>query len=176
MDAMAIASGSSKVTFRKPGALSDRRPVSMAEQRRFKVAVSFPGEIRETVEKTVRQLQARLGKEAIFYDKDHEAELACPDLDLRLLETYRDNTDLIVAFLAPDYTKKQWCGLEWRSIRELLKTGRDADIMFLRMKDAPLPPGMLSIDGYADISDSTESQVANLILKRLKRPPGKNRF
>jgi hypothetical protein len=134
------------------------------------VAVSFPGEAREIVEKTVRQLQGRLGEKAVFYDNDHKAELAVPNLDLRLLEIYRDNTELIVVFIAADYSKKQWCGLEWRWVRELLKTGRGVDIMLLRMKDAPTPPGMLSIDGYADISDLTEFQVADLVIERLKRP------
>lgn len=169
MDALAIASGSSRVTFRKPEPVSYKQHVSTRPaRRRFKIAVSFPGEVRDVVEKVVRLLQGQLGKESVFYDSDHKAELAGPDLDLKLLGIYRDDAELLVVFIAPGYLEKQWCGLEWRSIRELVKTGRRADIMFLRLKDAVLPPGMLSIDGYADISDMNSSEITDLIVQRLK--------
>jgi hypothetical protein len=172
LDALTLASGSSSVTFRKPEVgLTHQSFLPTSSTRRFSVAVSFPGEIRPFVEIVVRNLQRRLGNAAVFYDNDHKAELAGPDLDLKLLRIYRDDSQLIVVFLAPGYSEKEWCGLEWRYIRELLKTGRGADLMFLRMKNAGLPAGMLSIDGYVDVATSTESEVANLIVERLRKPP-----
>ena len=46
---------------------------------------------------------------------------------------------------------KDWCGLEWRVVREVIKH-READrIMLLRLDDAPIS-GLLLIDGYLDIA------------------------
>ena len=49
--------------------------------RRFKVALSFPGERREFVEKVAEKLASALGRESVFYDKYYEAELARGNID-----------------------------------------------------------------------------------------------
>jgi hypothetical protein len=45
------------------------------------------------------------------------------------------------------------------------KSRGDEDVMFLRFDDEPLE-GMLSIDGYLDISSKSERDVADSIIKR----------
>jgi hypothetical protein len=50
-------------------------------RRRFRVAFSFPGEIRDLVQKVAGKVAAKIGTERVFYDKYYEAELAKPDLD-----------------------------------------------------------------------------------------------
>ncbi len=50
--------------------------------RRFRVALSFPGEKRAFVSQVAERLSQRLGRESVFYDAYYEAELARPDLEL----------------------------------------------------------------------------------------------
>jgi TIR domain len=131
--------------------------------RRFQVALSFPGEKRTFVESVAQELRAR-GID-VFYDKYFEAELAVLDLDLRLQSIYHDHTDLIVIFVCAEYEKKDWCGLEFRAIRDLIKK-RQADVLLMRFDDAHLP-GVLSIDGYVDLRGRTPEQAVEVISRRI---------
>jgi hypothetical protein len=54
----------------------------MANPRRFRVALSFPGEHRERVETVAKALASKLGQDKVLYDKWHGAEFARPNLDL----------------------------------------------------------------------------------------------
>ena len=69
-------------------------------------------------------------------------------------------------FLCGDYVQKEWCGLEWRAGRDLLKQKEDDRLMFLRLDRADIP-GLYSIDGWLDISGMPDSEVTVEILKRL---------
>ena len=51
-------------------------------------------------------LAKRFGEAAILYDKFHKAEFARDDLVAYLTKLYRDDSELIVAVLCPDYDKK----------------------------------------------------------------------
>jgi len=82
----------------------------------------FPGELRAQAAAMARHLAAAIGQHRIFYDSFYEAELARPNLDLALLEIYHQQSDLVVVFLSRDYEAKEWCGLEWRAIRDLIKS------------------------------------------------------
>jgi hypothetical protein len=128
------------------------------------VALSFPGEKREFVSQVAEGLKERLGD--IFYDHYFEAELAQPDLDILLQRIYHDNSDLIVIFTCEDYDKKEWCGLEWRAIRDLLKKRKGNIIMPMRFDDTVIP-GLFSIDGYIDLRGRTPEQIVNLICQRI---------
>jgi tetratricopeptide (TPR) repeat protein len=144
-----------------------------AKPKRFRVALSFPGEHRARVEKIAEALAARLGRDKVLYDKWYAAEFARADLDLYLTALYHDESDLIVFFLCKEYNAKEWCGLEWRAGRDLLKHKEHSRLMFLRLDDADVP-GLYSIDGYLDISTMADGEVAGEILKRLGegRPGG----
>lgn len=137
--------------------------------RRFAVGFSYAGEDRAVVAPIAERLAERLTRDRVLYDKFHEAELARVDLDVYLPRLYRDQTELIVVVLSPDYPKKRWCGLEWRWIRQLilgetqerimlLQTGQPGDLSEL---------GILSGDGYLDISQRPADAVAEKILERM---------
>jgi len=145
---------------------SKARPASGIDTRRFRAALSFPGQHRAYVASVADHLKASLGSDAIFYDNDYSAELARPNLDLLLQRIYHDNSDLIVVFLCADYAAKEWCGLEWRAIRDIIKQREDAKVMLLRLDNEPVP-GLFGIDGYIDISAWSPERTAEEIKKRL---------
>jgi hypothetical protein len=132
----------------------------------FKAAMSFPGEKRAYVEEVVTALRCTFGPDTIFYDYDYQAQLARPNLDTLLQDIYRNRSELIIVFLCAEYAQKQWCGLEWRAIRDIIKGKGDDRIMFVRFDDAPID-GVLSIDGYIDARSFGAQEVAQFIAVRL---------
>jgi hypothetical protein len=136
-------------------------------KKRFDVALSFPGEYRNTVEAIALSLSNHVDKARIFYDKWYEAELAMPNLDTYLQSIYHHDAELVVVFFCPEYQKKDWCGLEWRAIRDLIKQKKDQSIMLAKLSDAEIP-GLFGIDGYMNVLGRAPSEIANLILQRLK--------
>lgn len=143
-------------------------------RKRFRVALSFPGEKRDYVQKVAAALAQRFGEEAVLYDRFHTAEFARFNLGFLLPDHYHEDSDLIVVVLCADYEKKEWCGLEWRSIFDLVKQGRDADVMLFRADDAPIR-GLFSLDGYVPMDAFTPEAAARLILQRLAINEGKPR-
>lgn len=137
-----------------------------AGPKRFHVALSFPGEHRAFIKDVADSLAAKIGKEHVFYDKYYEAELARPDLDTYLQALYHDDSELIVPFLCKKYDEKEWCKLEWRSVRDLLKKKQAETIMPFRFDETHIP-GLFSIDGYIDANGRTPAEIADLILQRL---------
>ena len=142
-------------------------PKMGARRKRFRVALSFPGERREFVAQVADILAASLGRDRVLYDKYLEAELARPDLDTYLQRLYHDESDLNAVFLCADYERKEWCGLEWRAIRDLIKRREASRVMLLRFDDTEIP-GLFTIDGYVTIGDRTPDVIASLILERLR--------
>jgi hypothetical protein len=145
--------------------MSDSPPA----KRRFRVALSFPGEHRPRVENIANLLAARFSRDEILYDRWHAAEFNRANLDVYLPKLYHDESDLIAIFLCKEYNAKEWCGLEWRACRDLLKHKEDARLMFFRLDDADIP-GLYSIDGYQDIRRMSDAEVAAAILQRLGEP------
>jgi hypothetical protein len=143
------------------------RSLSKVENINFKVAVSFPGEHRSYVSKVVDVLRENLGKDKVFYDYDYQSQLARPDLDVILQNIYRNNSDLIVVFLCKEYSDKEWCGLEWRAVRDIIKSKEGERVMFVRFDNSPVD-GVFSIDGYIDANCFSERDVSKFILERVK--------
>ena len=138
-----------------------------SESRRFRVALSFPGERREFVERVAKKLEELLGKDKVFYDSDHKHELATPDLDIYLGEIYQSQADLIAPFFCAEYEKKVWCRLEWRHIRVVIFSRGSERVMPFRFDDTKIP-GFLPIDGYYSIGTNTPETIALAIHKRLQ--------
>ena len=134
------------------------KPSSMSTQR-FKIALSFPGEYRDFVEPVAARLADQVGRDRVLYDKYYEAEFARPDLDTYLQRLYHDESELIAVFLCADYERKDWCGLEWRAIRDLIKQRQTSTVMPLRFDDTAIP-WLFSIDGYVWIDSRTPQQIA----------------
>ena len=93
----------------------------------------------------VERLKSELEADKVFYDFDYQAQLARPNLDQLLQRIYREQSDLIVVFLAKEYEEKKWCGLEWRAIRDIIKSKDDGRIMFVRMDDAAIDLSLIHI-------------------------------
>lgn len=144
---------------------SDKSSTKLSEIH-FRVAVSFPGEKRRYVSMVVDCLRPILGKDKVFYDFDYQAQIARPNADILLQNIYHKQSELIVIFLCEEYVKKDWCGLEWRGIRDLIKSKDDEKIMFIRFDNAKLD-GTFSIDGYINGNLYKPKQVADFILNRL---------
>ena len=142
-------------------------PFGDIERLKFKVAFSFPGEKRSYVSKIVRILTDDMGENSVFYDEDYQAQLARPNLDTLLQRIYKDNSDLIVVILCKEYSEKEWCGLEWRAIREIIKAKEDNKIMFIRFDNVEID-GVLSIDGYINANKYSEIEASEFILERLR--------
>ena len=106
-------------------------PVDSSASRRFDVALSFPGEHRDVVEKVADLLAATFREDRVLYDKYHDAEFARLELNTYLPALYRKESELIVIFLCPEYAAKLWCRLEWRHINQLIATVDAQRIMFL---------------------------------------------
>lgn len=139
--------------------------------RRFKIALSFPGEYRDFVEPVAARLADRVGRDRVLYDKYYEAEFARPDLDTYLQRLYHDESELIAVFLCADYERKDWCGLEWRAIRDLIKKRQASTVMPLRFDDTAIP-GLFSTDGYVWIGGRSPQEIADLILQRSQANAG----
>ncbi len=137
------------------------------EEIRFKVALSFAGERREYVSAVADELKKRFGPGTVFYDKDFTAQLARPNLDTLLQRVYLNNSDLVVVFLCKDYEQKQWCGLEWRAIRSIIKNKNDHAIMFMKFDQADMP-GVLPIDRYVDLEEHSPIEAARMIAERVR--------
>src|SRR5215475_13754277 len=141
-------------------------PLTQLNTKRFQVALSFAGEHRNFVAGVAEHLSRNLGQNRVFYDRYYEAELARPNLDTYFMNIYREDTDLIAIFLCSNYAQEEWCGLEWRVVRDLLKSRHDWEIMSFKFDDVIIE-GLLSIDGYIDIDNRTPEEVAYLILQRI---------
>lgn len=136
--------------------------------RRFKVALSFPGEKRDYIKQVAESLVKVTGKDSIFYDNYFEDELAIPDSDILLMDMYKNHSELVAVFLCKEYSEKEWCGLEWSAIRDMIRQKRHSAIMFFRFDNTPIN-GMLGIYGYVDINGRPPSVITELILKRLEK-------
>jgi hypothetical protein len=149
------------------------RSTRMLNTINFKVALSFPGEKRGYVSEVASHLRSSFGSDAVFYDYDYQAQLARPNLDLLLQDIYRYKSNLVVVFLCEEYTKKQWCGLEWRAIRDIIKSRADDQLMFVRFDNAKVD-GFFSIDGYIDANAFSAKEVASFIEQRIDVLPAKD--
>ncbi|MFQ5687292.1 MAG: TIR domain-containing protein [Candidatus Scalindua sp.] len=128
--------------------------------------MSFPGEYRAFIEKVANKLAESLSKDKVFYDKFRQSELARLDLDIHIQNIYHSDTEKIVVFICAEYNKKEWCGLEWRAIRDLIKKRKSDDIILIRVGTGDVK-GIYSIDGFLDANEYSENEIANFILQRL---------
>ncbi len=70
-------------------------------------------------------------------------------------------------FLCRDYERKEWPGLEWRAIRDLIKKKEDESIMLIRLDDSAIT-GLYSIDGVLDATELEPEEIAAQIVVRLQ--------
>lgn len=136
----------------------------------FDVAFSFPGEVRPYVESIAAELEREVGPDSYFYDNNYKAQLARPSLDTLLQDIYRNRSKLIVVFLCEKYQEKEWCGIEFRAIRDIIKAREHQKVMFIKMDEGKVE-GVFSTDGYIDSRSHTPEEVAAFIKERLSLLP-----
>tara|TARA_R110002096_G_scaffold76697_1_gene181134 strand:- start:31 stop:453 length:423 start_codon:yes stop_codon:yes gene_type:complete len=102
----------------------------------FDVALSFPGEVRDYVERVAQHLERLLGPNRYFYDRNYTAQLARPSFDTFLQEMYRNRSRMVVVFAGRDYQRKDWCGVEFRAERDIINAREHDRVMFVRMRIA----------------------------------------
>ena len=132
----------------------------------FDVSFTFAGEYRAYVKATVCELEKTIDKNHIFYDDNYKAQLARPSLDTLLQDIYRNRSNLIVAFLCEKYQEKEWPGLEFRAIKDIIKEKNYEKIMLIKLDDGQVD-GIFSTDGYIDGSKHTPKEVAGFIVQRI---------
>lgn len=140
-------------------------PIVDIRTHQFDISLSFPGEFRSFVETIADELKRNLGPNACFYDNNYKSQLARNDLDVLLQDIYRKRSRLVVVFPCEKYQKEDWCGIEWRAIREMIKKRELEKVMYIRMDDGEVD-GLLEIDGFIDGRTHHPEKVAELILER----------
>lgn len=165
---ISAASGSCGANCENPSVSSvvDLPKIISFESHQFRVALTFPGEHRDYVSEVAANLVTSLGANSVFYDQYYSAELAKPDMDLALQKIYHERADLVVVFLSEHYEKKEWCGLEWRAIRDLIKK-HSKKVMLLRFDEADIS-GLFSVDGYISLRTLSAKDTADRIAERCK--------
>ncbi len=131
--------------------------------RRFAVALSFPGEHRRFVKNVAHRLVEVLGEHSVFYDEWYEAELVGLDGDLKLRRYYREESLMVVPFFSEHYAK-DWCQIEWSSIRAMLKDRRKEDAVVPVQLDGTRVPGWEEIDFAIRKKKRNANEIADLII------------
>lgn len=139
--------------------------VKSDDVRRFAVALSYPSEWRQYVEDVDAELCSIFDGEHVFFYKRFEAILARANLDTYLQKIYHDQSDLVVVFLCAEYECKEWCGLEWRAIRDLIKRRRTDEVMLVRFDNSDIK-GTFSTDGFVNVNERPPKEIASLIRQR----------
>jgi hypothetical protein len=170
LDAKSLAEGNGVTTATTMGrsARSNGGPSKAKSARQYKVALSFSGQIRPLVKRVANRLAERLTKDRVFYDEFHQGDLARLDLDIYLQNIYHEQSDLLVVFICTGYAQGEWPQLEWRAIRDIIKQRRGDEVIIVRDDDTRIP-GILSIDGFIDSRKHDDSEIAEMILYRLRR-------
>jgi hypothetical protein len=134
---------------------------------KFDVAFSFPGEDREYVKDIAQELEKYIGPNSYFYDNNYKAQLARPSLDLLLQDIYRNRAKLIIVFLSSKYQEKDWCGIEFKAVREIIMGRQNDKVMYIRMDNGDVD-GVFRTDGYIDAKQHTIPEIAKYIVERVE--------
>jgi hypothetical protein len=132
----------------------------------FSVALSFPGEVRPYVARVAGELERLIGPDSYFYDDNYTSQLARPSLDTLLQDLYGNRSRLLVVFLSDDYQSKKWCGIEFRSIRDVIHRKEYERVMYVKMDDGQVD-GVFPSDGFVDGRRHSPDEVARFIVERL---------
>jgi hypothetical protein len=88
-------------------------------------------------------------------------------VDELLVDIYRNRSRLVVAFLGGDYERKNWCGLEFRVVREIIFRREHNRVMYVRIDDGAVE-GVFATDGYVDARTNSAEQIAEMIRQRVE--------
>ena len=72
-----------------------------------------------------------------------------------------------MVFLSSHYQRKDWCGVEFRAIQEIIKVRDNKRIMFVRTDDGRVD-GVFDIDGYIDGREYEPEEISAFIRERVE--------
>jgi hypothetical protein len=117
-----------------------------------------------------QEVEAILGRSAVFYDAWYEHWIAGSDADLLLQDLYGRMAELVVVCVSGAYGEKPWTRTEHRAVRARLvqaTTATERNRIFpVRVGDGEVE-GLLIIDIVPDLRDKTAAEAAELIVDRL---------
>jgi hypothetical protein len=144
--------------------------IAMPEDVAYDVCLSFPGEHRDYVRLVYEALALR-GIEC-FFDEPHQVELWGQDLAERFDQVFRNEAQFCVAFVSEEWVRRAWPTHERRSAlaRMLQEPGY---LLPVRFDDTEVP-GMSPTIGYLDGTALEPQELAELIVKKVKRRPRHN--
>jgi hypothetical protein len=124
----------------------------MEPAKRFRVALSFPGEYRGRVEKIARGWRRGWGRERVLYDKWYAHELARPGLSVYLPDLYRKESELLVFFFCKQCGRRSGPASNGAQLSIFSKKKQYEWLMFLLVDDIDIAdiPGLYPTDGYPD--------------------------
>jgi hypothetical protein len=132
---------------------------------KYEVALSFAGEDRQYVEKTADELKRR--HVSCFYDGYELAAIWGKDLYAHLDEIYRHRSKYTVMFISKHYAQKLWTNHERKSAQARAFAESREYILPARFDDTEVP-GLLPTVGFVDLRKLTPSELADLIVKKLR--------
>ena len=135
------------------------------------MAFSLAGEQRQLVLPIAQELEAVLGRSAVFYDDWYEYWIAGSDADLLLQDLYGRRCDLVVVCVSGDYGGKPWALTEHRAVRARLMRAAAAPagrqgIFPIRVGDGDFG-GLLPNEIVPDVRSRSALDVAEMIVARL---------
>jgi hypothetical protein len=87
-------------------------------------------------------------------------------MDVLLQGIYRERSKLIVVFISGSYQAKDWCGVEFHAIRNIINRREGDRVMYIKTGEGAVE-GVLPNDGYVDAWHYTARQLAEFIQQRL---------
>jgi hypothetical protein len=106
---------------------------------RFVIAISYAGEYRDDFVLPIAEaLRDKFGKDKIFYDRFHQAELPSKDAADYICDIYRNHSDLILVFLGRKYVddNKVVCARERRAVDDFMSSRKNKmRVLFLDTGD-----------------------------------------
>lgn len=156
-----------KCGIKLPGWTKTKTAIVDVSTHRFAVALSFAGEFRNYVGRVAAELEPLLGSNACFFDENYKSQLARASLDTLLQDIYRNRSELLVVFLCHNYKTKEWCGIEFKAIRDIFLNKKIYErVMFVRMEPCEVE-GVFDSDGYIDGQKHSAEELAGFIEERV---------
>ncbi|MCC0179087.1 TIR domain-containing protein [Waterburya agarophytonicola K14] len=131
----------------------------------YDVAVSFAGDVRDTVEKFVEELKER--GITVFYDFDQQAQLWGSNLREKLADVYANDALFMVVFLSKSYPEKDWTDFEL-SIGKRASQKRDTDYLLPLLIDNVPVVGIKSTTGYLNLNNMSIEKVADVLAEKIE--------
>lgn len=137
------------------------------ENFKYDVALSFAGEDREYVDKVASLLKESGIK--VFYDLFEEEDLWGKDLGIHFDFVYRKSARYCIPFISEHYKRKIWTNHEIKTAIARAIESNSEYILPARFDDTEID-GIRPTLGFIDLRRNSPEELANKILKKLKKP------